>query len=219
MKPAVIGTKAISSAKITLQEKGHGIRVTTHNINTITKTMYANALVTAGVTDADVYVTAPFKVSGTAGLTGIIKAFEEAADIEIDEDQKQVANEEMVRTSEIAEKIGDSEKAAEFMMKVKEEVAEKQPETKEEVRNIIINVSNEYNINLNKQEIENMTVYGERFSKLDIDWDAFKGQLKKLNDQLDKVGESIDTEDTRNLFQILWDGIVDFFKWLGSLFS
>ena len=38
--------------------------------------MYINALATAGVKDASVYVTAPFSVSGTPALTGIIKAYE-----------------------------------------------------------------------------------------------------------------------------------------------
>ena len=52
LDPSVIGTKAISSAKITLQDKGYGIHVKTNNITTITKNMYANALLTAGVTDA-----------------------------------------------------------------------------------------------------------------------------------------------------------------------
>ena len=33
--------------------------------------MYKNALTTAGITDADVKVTAPFEASGTAALTGI----------------------------------------------------------------------------------------------------------------------------------------------------
>lgn len=223
LEPSVIGTKAISSAKITLQDKGYGIHVKTHNITTITKNMYANALLTAGVTDAEVHVTAPFKVTGTTGLTGILKAFEEVSDTTIDEDKKQVANEELVRTAEIAEKIGDSEKAAEFVMRVKEEVAEKKPETKEEVRNIVINVSNEYNINLTKEEVEKMTQFGDRFSKLDIDWDSFGKQLKNLGDQLgmqlDKVGEALKSEETRNFFQKIWDWIVDFFKWLGSLFS
>ncbi len=219
MKPAVIGSKAISSAKITLKEKGYGIRVKTNNINTITQTMYANALITAGVTDADVYVTAPFKVSGTAGLTGIIKAFEEAADIDIDENQKQVANEEMVRTAEIAEKIGDTEKATLFVIKVKEEVAKQQPETKEEIRNIVINVSNQYNINLEQKEIENMTQFGENFSKLDVDWKLLNQQLQNLGEQLEKVEETLNTEETRNIFQKMWDAIVSFFSWLGGLFS
>ena len=86
-------------------------------------------MVTAGVKDADVYVTAPFEVSGTAGLTGILKAFEEAMDEEISEEQKKVANEEMVKTSKLGEKYGD-EKIAELMMRLKEQLAENKPETR-----------------------------------------------------------------------------------------
>src|SRR5690606_11431705 len=129
-------------------EKGSGITVQTNNITHITETMYANALITAGVKDAEVYVTAPTQVSGTAGLTGILKAFEAAADTKISDEQKEVANEEMVRTSELGEKIGDPDKAAQFMMDLKQKVAEEQPKTQAEFRDLIINVSNEYNITL-----------------------------------------------------------------------
>ena len=72
-----IGTRAISSAYVEELEKGKGISVETYNITWVSEDMYANALVTAGVKDARVIAAAPFKVSGTAALTGIIKAFEE----------------------------------------------------------------------------------------------------------------------------------------------
>ncbi len=85
---AQIGSRAISSSKITIGEKGSGVNVETNNITWVSEEMYANALITAGVKDADVYVTAPFNVSGTAALTGIIKAYEISADIEIPEEQK-----------------------------------------------------------------------------------------------------------------------------------
>ncbi|MGQ3339185.1 DUF1002 domain-containing protein, partial [Staphylococcus aureus] len=71
-----IGTKAISSASITLGEKDSGLNITTNNINWVTDEMYTNALITAGVKDAKIYITAPFEVSGTAALTGILKAYE-----------------------------------------------------------------------------------------------------------------------------------------------
>ncbi len=80
--------------------------------------------------DAEVYVTAPMQsLSGTAGLTGILKAFETASDQNISEEQKQVANEEMVRTSELGKKLGDNDKAAQFMTRVKEEIADKKPDS------------------------------------------------------------------------------------------
>src|SRR5699024_9612239 len=94
---AQIGTKALSSSKIVIGEKDSGLKVTTHNITWVTDNMYENAMSTAGVQDAEVYVTAPFPVSGTAALTGILKAYETTMDIKIPEEQKQVANEEMVK--------------------------------------------------------------------------------------------------------------------------
>ena len=104
---AQIGTRAISSSSITVAKKGSGLDVKTHNIDSITDEMYLNALMTAGVKDAKVYVTAPFEVSGTAALTGIIKAYEVSSDKAISEDVKQVANQELVTTSNLGDKIGD----------------------------------------------------------------------------------------------------------------
>ena len=70
-----IGTKALSSAKITVGEKDSGIIISVdENINYITEEMYLNALSTAGVKNISVELSAPFSVSGTAALTGIIKA-------------------------------------------------------------------------------------------------------------------------------------------------
>jgi uncharacterized protein YpuA (DUF1002 family) len=68
-----IGSVALSCIYITTLDEGSGISVTTNNINWCTVDMYVNALVTAGVEDARVMVSAPFDVSGTAALTGVYK--------------------------------------------------------------------------------------------------------------------------------------------------
>ena len=54
MDASVIGSKSLSSVKITPAESGHGVLVTTKNINYCTTGMYRNALLTAGVSDADI---------------------------------------------------------------------------------------------------------------------------------------------------------------------
>ena len=82
---SVIGTRAFSSAYVELLDDGEGISVETHNINWVTKEMYANAMVTAGVENARVIAASPFPVSGTAALTGIMKAFETATGEELTE--------------------------------------------------------------------------------------------------------------------------------------
>ena len=45
-------------------------------------------LITAGVKDAEIQITAPFKVSGTAALTGLMKAYETTSNKQIPEEVK-----------------------------------------------------------------------------------------------------------------------------------
>ncbi|WP_074011034.1 DUF1002 domain-containing protein [Numidum massiliense] len=218
MSKAMIGTRAISSAKITLTKGGSGINVDTNNVE-LANSIYANALVTAGVKDADVYVTAPVLVSGTAGLTGIIKAFEVAMDETISEEQKQVANEEMVKTGELGETYGE-DKIADLMMRLKEEIAKNKPESKEEMKQLIINVAGDMNINLNNADVDKINDLMMRISKLDIDWDQLKNQVDQVRNNL---GDMINSEEGRNFLQKALDAIVSFFKaiidWFASLFG
>ena len=72
-----IGSVALSCVYITTLEQGAGLSISSKNINWCSNEMYANALTTAGITDAQVMVTAPFAVSGTAALTGIYRAYED----------------------------------------------------------------------------------------------------------------------------------------------
>lgn len=212
---ATIGTRAISSAKITLTEEGSGINVDTNNITHISNSIYANAMVTAGVKDADVYVTAPFEVSGTAGLTGILKAFEAAMGEEISEEQKQVANEEMVKTSELGEKYGDEE-IAELMMRLKEQLAENKPESKEEMRQLVINVAGDLNINLNDADIDLITDLLMRISELNIDWNQLGSQVDKIRNNLDEI---LDSPETRNFIERGLDFLRAVIDWFASLFG
>ncbi|GGK28614.1 hypothetical protein GCM10010965_21790 [Caldalkalibacillus thermarum] len=210
-----IGTRAISSARITLLEEGAGLTVTTNNIDWVTEEMYANAMATAGIQDADVYVTAPFRVSGTAGLTGIIKAFEAAADIEIDEEQKQVANEEMVKTAELADKIG-SEEAAELMRRLKERLADTKLETDEDYRNLIREIAAELGIELTEEDIDALVHLLKRLKNLDINWEQVSNQLKNIRDNLNEI---LDREETRNFLRKVLDVIIAFFERLKDVFS
>lgn len=216
MSKDTIGTKAISSAKIFLTDNGKGISVKTKNITHITEAMYANTAITAGIKDADIYVTAPFKVSGTAGLTGIIKAFEEATGKKIDEDKKQVANEELVRTQELAKEIKDNTKAVQFMNRLKEEVANENPKTKDEYRDIIINVSNEFNINLTNQTINELINFSQNFSKLDIDWDILSDQFNKLRGDIKGI---IDFKETQGIIDTILEWLGDLFSSIGNFFT
>lgn len=212
----VIGQRAISSAKITLASTNKGISVKTNNITTITPSMYANAAITAGIKDADIMVTAPFKVSGTAGLTGIIKAFETATGQKIDENKKQVANEEIVRTQDLSQQIGDPNKAVQFINEVKKQVSEQKPQNPDEFRDIIINVSNDFNINLNEQTINEMTQFAQNFSELGINWDQISQQFDNLRGDIKNI---LDSEATQGIIDTIFEWLGDLFDSIGELFT
>jgi len=186
---SLIGTKAISSSAITIAPKGAGIKVKTKNINWVTDEMYVNALITAGVKDANIYITAPISVSGTAALTGIIKAYEISADKTIPEDVKQAANEEMVETAKLGDSIG-AENAAALIAKVKEEIAKNKPKNDAELRSIIEQAAKDLNVTLSDAELNSLIDFFNKLIDLNINWNQVSDQLNKAKDQISKFLQS-----------------------------
>jgi uncharacterized protein YpuA (DUF1002 family) len=210
-----IGTRALSSSKITLTEPGTGLHVESNNIDRIADTMYANALVTAGVEDADIYVTAPFPVSGTAALTGLLKAYEVAADVTIPEEQKQVANEEMVKTSELAERVG-VEEATELMNRIKEEIAANPVETEDELRDLIRRLAEELGITLTDEELNGLVSLFMRMKDLNIDWNKVQDGIQHVRDNLD---DFLNREETQSIIRRILDMISELIDALIGLFT
>ena len=98
-----------SSALIDRGERGSGIVVnilTPENITRVTRNQYANAMITAGVSDAVVSVAAPFPVTGESALAGIFKAYEDRG-IELEQDRMELAQQELETTTRIAEDYSD----------------------------------------------------------------------------------------------------------------
>lgn len=210
-----IGTRSISSTRITLVESGAGITVTTKNIDWVSEGMYANALVTAGITDADIYVTAPFKVSGTGALTGIIKAYEITTEIEIPEEQKQVANEEMVKTAELGDRLG-LEQATELMTRIKEEIAKNPVTTEAELRDLILRVGNELGITLTDEELNGLVSLFNRMKDLNIDWNQVQNQIGQIRENL---GEFLNREDTQTFISKFLELINELINVIKGLFA
>ncbi|MFZ4452019.1 DUF1002 domain-containing protein [Salibacterium aidingense] len=211
-----IGSNALSSSKITIAAEGEGISVETNNINKVTEGMYANALVTAGVEDAQVYVTAPFSVSGTAGLTGLIKAYEIQNDIDISEEQKKVANEEMVKTSELGESIG-TEEATELITRIKEEISNENIETEEDLRDLIERIANDLGVELTEEEMNGLVSLFERMQNLDIDWNQVQDQITNIRDNLDEFLNREDTQSFISSFLDFINELIDSLRgWFGS---
>lgn len=212
---AQIGTKAISSAKITLKETGSGLIVETNNISWVTKEMYSNSLITAGVKDADIYVTAPFEVSGTAGLTGILKAYEISGEKVIPEEQKQIANEEMVKTAELGERIG-ADRATALFARVKEEIANNPDLTDAQISALIDRIAQELGIQLTDTEKQGLIDLFNKMKAMDIDWNQVKNDLVYMKDRFQ---EFMQDEKTKSIMQNIIDGLIAFLDWLKGLLA
>ena len=210
-----IGSIAISSVMITFTEKGSGLNVeASDRITYITEQNYTNALITAGIEDADIKITSPRNASGTAALTGIMKAYEISTGKAISEEGKKVANEEMIRSAELGEEIGE-EKAAEIMSKIKLEVANRKPETTEEVREIVIGIVKNLDVSLSDEQTEKLVELYDKMKSLDIDWNKV---ANRIEDFASKASDYLASEEGQNFLQKLKEVIIVIIDWFASLF-
>lgn len=212
---AQIGTRAISSSMITYTKPGSGLIVRSKNINSITDAMYTNALITAGVKDAEIQITAPFKVSGTAALTGLMKAYETTSNKAIPEEVKKVANEEMVQTSQLSDKIGE-EKAVQLVAKIKEEIAKEQPQTTEDLRSLIKKIADQLGITLTDEQLDNLVALFDKMKNLNIDWNQVGSQLNKAKEHVSAFLGSEEGQSFLDKVKDFFSSIIDFVK---SLFK
>ncbi|AGE79939.1 TPA: DUF1002 domain-containing protein [Bacillus thuringiensis] len=212
---AQIGTRAISSSMITYTKPGSGLIVRSKNINWVTDAMYTNALITAGVKDAEIQITAPFKVSGTAALTGLMKAYETASNKQIPEEVKKVANEEMVQTAQLGDKIGE-EKAVQLVAKIKEEIAKEQPKTTEDLRSLIKKIADQLGITLTDEQLDNLVSLFDKMKNLNIDWNQVGSQLNKAKEHVSAFLGSEEGQSFLDKVKDFFSSIIDFVK---SLFK
>ena len=211
---SIIGTRALSSVLVVGKEAGNGIRVTTKNISYCTEGMYRNALLTAGIEDADITVAGPFSISGTAALVGAIKAYETMTGEEVSDANLDAANDELVLTGKLVEEIGDSEKAEDLIALVKKEVAENNLTSAEDIQNVIEQACEELDIHLsadNKQQIADLM---KKIEGLDLDVDKLKDQAKDLYQKLEDLDFHVDKESVGNFFTRIIQAIVEFFRGL-----
>lgn len=213
---SLIGTRAISCAMVTGVQTGQGIGVQTHNINGVTPLMYANAANTAGIQDAQINVAAPFEVSGTAALTGIIKAFELASGNKLNEAAKETANQEVAESSKLGQEIGQ-DKAGKIIYEVKKQVVEKKVTNPEDIKKIILQVSADLNVKLSDDDVNRIVDLMQNINKLNIN-------ITNLNQQLDKLQQGIQdvrtqTNQAKGFFQRLAEFLANLFKGLAGMLS
>ncbi|BAH06949.1 DUF1002 domain-containing protein [Clostridium kluyveri] len=205
-----IGTKSISCAYVEPTSSG-GLQVSTNNIYWVSSSMIKNALITAGIKNANVKASAPFNVSGTAALTGILKGFENStAGNKIDEETKKVANDELVTTGNLGDKIGKDE-AAGLINEIKTEVVKENPKTEGEIKNIVQNVVNNYNFNLSSEDVDKIVSLMSKINGLNLNFSDLKDQLNSVASQLKG---SISSEEAKGFFAKIIEAIKNFFSGL-----
>ena len=197
---SVIGTRALSSVKIQQTDSGDGIHVTTSNITYCTTGMYQNALVTAGLKDADISVAGPFNISGTAALVGALKAYSSMSGKKIQPDQVEAATAELVTTSELGQLLDDPQKAEELIGVIKEAIVSQGITSPEDVKAIIDEAAHKLEISLSPEDKEKIQSLMEKIGNLNLDMDTIKAQAKELYQHLENLDINITQEDVEGFF-------------------
>ena len=217
--PANYAGGCYSSAYVKLLDDNSGINVTATNLTEVTESMLMNALITSGITSADVKVSAPFKVTGTSALSGILAGVEEVGGFEISLKQKETAQKEIETTVEVGDEIG-SEEASTIINDIKTEVIKEQPETEEEIKEIVENITNQYNVNISVNAKDSIVNLMSDVNDLDLDYSELKNSLKeasnKLSNNLKELGIKLKEEGffekIKNWFVDLWDKFISLFR-------
>lgn len=150
-----IGTRSISCVFLVTLDKGAGLQISTRNISWCSKEMYQNALLTAGITDARVMISAPTEVSGTAALTGIYKAYEDITGESLSALAKDIGVQELVTTGELAQYLGNTD-ATTMVSELKKILSETKKMTDDQVRIEILAVAKHLNITLTEEQVKQL---------------------------------------------------------------
>lgn len=189
-----LGHVTMSSAYVIPTNDG-GINVKTSNITWVTSSMIATTLSTAGVENANVVAAAPFPVSGTGALTGIIIGFEKSTGDKLTEQKKKLANEELVTTGNLANKVGQ-DKATGVINDAKTKVIKDKLTNKDDIEKAVKEAANNYNVNLNTGDINIIVNLLNNIGNQNYNYKDMKDTLANVStnvrSNLKDKGENID---------------------------
>ena len=236
-----------SSATIEHKKWGKGVDVkidTPDNITKVTSEQYQNAAITAGIKNAEIHIASVDQVTGEGALAGIYKAYEEKGN-NLNAEDIQNSNQEMNDLGRISEenkgKDGYSDEALNASIAdIKEQLADiKQNQdkqiTQQQVEDTVNKVLDERGLSeiLSENQIQminNNMVNVANSNALTSDPKAFKQNAKDVlknieknsDDLLNKAkdkAKDLNTEENRNLLQLIWDGIVEIIQSIIQFFS
>lgn len=196
---AQIGTQTYSCSYVEPTTSG-GIQVKVGNLTFVTSSMIASTLLTSGVENCNVVAAAPFEVSGTGALTGIMMAYEKASGETLSEEQKSAATEELVTTGALADAIG-KEDAEELMNEVKKDVIENDLTDADKIKDAVTDAAKDKGITLTEEQMAQISALMKNISQYDYDVNSLKQTLDNLEGKVNDSG----------FFQNLWTSVKNFF--------
>jgi len=219
---SVIGTKSLSSVMITPREEGHGVLVTTQNISYCTTGIYRNALLTAGVENADILVVGPTNISGTAALIGAVKGYELLSGEAISDSTLDTALDEMITTGELTEALegANSEDVEALIAFVKAKLAAGELETEEDIRKAIEEGEEKFGVTLTEEYIQQIIDVMMKIKELGLDPGVLLEQAEDLYKQfgadfLEHIdAETVAKAGVSSFFSNIANSVKDFFSGL-----
>lgn len=219
-----------SSAMIQKTSSGSGINVKIldyngkNNITTITANQYKNAALTAGITDANIYVTSAIPIDGSGALAGVYAAYAKNGNA-LNQKQVNAAQDEMNTLSGITQDNKDKKGYSDAQLNnavagAKSEMAKQgQNISDSQIRDIVnnqININHLGNTINNNQKNQIVNLLIEIRDSGALKSNSFKGQASKLSSQIENSAKNIfnkfNTPENRSWLQQLWDSIVNFFS-------
>ena len=219
-----------SSAMIQKTSSGSGINVKIldyngkNNITTITANQYKNAALTAGITDANIYVTSAIPIDGSGALAGVYAAYAKNGNA-LNQKQVNAAQDEMNTLSGITQDNKDKKGYSDAQLNnavagAKSEMAKQgQNISDSQIRDIVnnqININHLGNTINNNQKNQIVNLLIEIRDSGALKSSSFKGQASKLSSQIENSAKNIfnkfNTPENRSWLQQLWDSIVNFFS-------
>ena len=223
-----------SSAMIEKAGQGNGINVHildyqgSNNITTITADQYKNAALTAGISDANIYVTSAVPIDGSGALAGVYAAYNKTGE-NLNQNQVNAAQDEMNTLSKITkenkDKSGYSDAqlnnavagAKQEMGKIGNNVSDSQIH---DIVNNQININHLGDVINNNQKQQIINVLIEVRDSGALKNHKFKDQADALSKNIKKnakgIFDKINTPENRNWFEQIWHNITSFFS---NLFS
>ena len=219
-----------SSAMIQKTSSGSGINVKIldyngrNNITTITANQYKNAALTAGITDANIYVTSAIPIDGSGALAGVYAAYAKNGNA-LNQKQVNAAQDEMNTLSGITQDNKNKKGYSDAQLNnavagAKSEMAKQgQNISDSQIRDIVnnqININHLGNTINNNQKNQIINLLIEIRDSGALKSSDFKGQASKLSSQIENSAKNIfnkfNTPENRSWLQQLWDSIVNFFS-------